>query len=142
MNNFSRLTLKEAIKLHGHRGPWLIIGYKAGLRACEILRPQNIFSLHCIIYTPIKTPYTCAIDGIQASTQCTIGKLNMELRESDVNNIRYIFINKISGRKLEIRLKKSIVKLMMYIDRIGLIRLSKIVEEEPSCNLFEEKIYD
>lgn len=142
MNDSSRLTLEEAVKLHGHKGPWLIIGYKAGLRACDVLKPKNPFSLFCIIYTPIEVPYTCAVDGIQAATQCTIGKLNIELKGSDVKNIRYIFIDRMSGRKLEIRLKRNIVRLIMNIDRIGLIKLSKIIEEELSCNLFEEKIYD
>ena len=141
MNNFSGLSLEEAIRLHGHKGPWLIIGYRVGLRAREILKPKNFFSLHCIVYTPIKTPYTCAIDGIQASTQCTIGKLNIELRESNVDNIRYIFLDKISGRRLEICLKKNIVKLLMNIDKIGLAKLTKLVEEESLCNLFKERIY-
>ncbi|HDJ89066.1 MAG TPA: hypothetical protein ENG40_00020 [Thermoprotei archaeon] len=99
------------------------------------------FSHFTVVYTPIKTPYTCAIDGIQASTQCTIGKLNIELRESNVDNIRYIFLDKISGRRLEICLKKNIVKLLMNIDKIGLAKLTKLVEEESLCNLFKERIY-
>ena len=133
------LTLEEAIKLHGQKGPWLILGYRAGLRACEVLNPKGYHSLHCVAYIPLKIPYTCSLDGIQASTGCTLGKLNIEIHRADVKDIRFIFINKENGKKLELRLNYDIVKEVIKGD---MIKASKFVEERPLWKLFKERLYD
>ncbi|RLF20836.1 MAG: hypothetical protein DRZ82_00970 [Thermoprotei archaeon] len=137
------LSLDEAAKMHGHKGPWLVLGYKAGLRACELLEPDDEMSLYCIAYIPLKTPYTCTLDGIQASAHCTLGKMNIEVRNAkDHNNILFIFINRKTGKKLELRLKPGVAKWIEKMKRVSMREAAKRVEEERLCNLFEEKLYD
>lgn len=135
--NKNMLTINEAALLHGHKGPWLVLGYKIGLKAVEILKPENEHQLQCTAILPMKTPYTCSLDGIQASTKCTLGKLNIKVIESNnSNNITYIFINKNTEESLEIKLKPQVEEKIsqIYNDR-GLEAAAKWVEEEELCNL-------
>jgi len=76
------LSFEEAIRLHGHAGPFLALGYRAGRYAVDVLKPQSIHDLHAILHLPLRTPYTCIADGVQAATCCTLGKGNIELREA------------------------------------------------------------
>ncbi len=139
----SGLSLDEAAKLHGHKGPWLVLGYKAGLRANEVLKPNTEHDLFCRAYTPLKTPYTCALDGIQASTRCTLGKLSIEVVKSEVNEIKFVFLDKRTGRKLEVKLKEGVASLIEeMISKRGLSEAAKAIEDEEICELFEEKLYD
>jgi len=94
--------------MHGHKGPWLVIGYRAGEVAVRILKPKTEFDLRCVIRTPLKTPYTCAVDGIQVATKCTLGKLSIELKESD--EVAYEFKNERTGETLKLKPKKHIVE--------------------------------
>ncbi|RLF00248.1 MAG: hypothetical protein DRJ63_03045 [Thermoprotei archaeon] len=142
MTTAPALPLEAAARLHGHKGPWLVLGYRAGARACEVLDPSDEFTLYCIVKTPLKTPYTCAIDGIQASTRCTLGKLSIKIEESTLEKIAYIFVDKRTGRRLELRLKPGVAKWIEEVDRKDMRKAVKIAEETPLQELFEEKLYD
>jgi len=136
------LSLEETAKLHGHKGPWLVLGYRAGRRARELLKPVSEHDLYCIVYVPLNTPYTCIIDGVQGSASCTLGKRNIEVKESSVDNIRIVFINRRTSRKLEMKLKKNVAeKIEKLYEKYGLNRVAEWVKGEKLCNLFEEKLY-
>ena len=136
------LSLEETAKLHGHKGPWLVLGYRAGRRAREILNPLSEHDLYCIVYVPLKTPYTCIIDGVQGSTSCTLGKQNVEIKESSSDNIRIVFINRKTSRKLEMKLKENVEEeINKLYEKYGLDGAAKWVEGEQLCRLFEEKLY-
>lgn len=68
--------LKDAAKFHGHLGPWLTLGLRAGRRAVTVLG-GNPFRLKAVVHCPARTPYTCFIDGIQFASSCTLGKGNI-----------------------------------------------------------------
>ncbi len=110
------LTLEDAAALHGHLGPFLVIGHRIGAHAVEKLKPKNEFCLEVIAYLPAKTPYTCILDGLQCSTKCTLGKGNIihinssQMRitvrhkctdEALTYNVNPSFIEKINGMKVE-----------------------------------------
>ncbi len=133
-----RLTLDEAAALHGHKGPWLVIGYRAGVRAVEVLKPDTEMDLSCTVKSPLKTPYTCALDGIQASARCTLGKLNIKVEES--NFIEFSFTNVKNGKMLKLRLKPEIPDAIEKISKRSIAEASKWVEVQPICNLFEEEV--
>lgn len=132
------LSLEETARLHGHKGPWLVIGYRAGTRAREVLKPKTEHDLRCIARLPKKIPYTCSLDGIQASTSCTLGKLSIEVEDTD-GVIEFEFINRSTGRRLKLRLKSEIVDIVEEIyRREGLSGAAKFIEEIELCRLFEE----
>lgn len=85
-----QLTFKETIAFHGHNGPFLALGYRAGEYAKDILKPEHIKDIVCSISIIKKTPYSCIIDGIQCSTCCTTGKGNLSIKNS-TRNISIVF---------------------------------------------------
>lgn len=75
---WSQDLLDRAVEFHGHGGPFMIVGLKLGLTALKLLKAKGWFGLKCRLYLPLKTPYSCIIDGIQVATGCTMGKRNIE----------------------------------------------------------------
>ncbi|MBM3330916.1 hypothetical protein FJY68_03580 [candidate division WOR-3 bacterium] len=69
-------VLKQATRFHGHLGPWLVLGLKAGTYARRKLAASP-FELRARVFCPAGTPYTCFVDGIQFSSGCTMGKGNI-----------------------------------------------------------------
>ncbi len=105
------LTLEDAAALHGHLGPFLVIGYRIGLHAVEKLKPKNEFCLEVTAYLPAKTPYTCMLDGLQCSTKCTLGKGNIIHVNS--SEMKIAIRHKCIDRTLTYYVKPS------FIDRIN-----------------------
>jgi formylmethanofuran dehydrogenase subunit E len=71
------LTYKEAVRFHGHDGPFLALGYRLGIFLVKELKPEGIMGLRITVKTKIKKPYTCVLDGLQCSTFATCGKGNL-----------------------------------------------------------------
>jgi formylmethanofuran dehydrogenase subunit E len=69
-------VLKQAAAFHGHLGPWLVLGLKAGAYARRKLEASP-FELSARVFCPPRTPYTCFVDGVQFSSGCTMGKGNI-----------------------------------------------------------------
>jgi formylmethanofuran dehydrogenase subunit E len=69
-------VLRQATRFHGHLGPWLVLGLKAGAYARRKLAVSP-FELSARVFCPVGTPYTCFVDGIQFSSGCTMGKGNI-----------------------------------------------------------------
>jgi len=104
-NEITSTLLDEAVKFHGHLGPFLILGLKAGLYANKVLG-KDYFKTKVIVETEPRPPYSCLIDGLQITTGCTMGKGNIEIRNGDPALIRFVRGNKV----LEMRLKKSVLR--------------------------------
>ncbi|MEM3641203.1 MAG: formylmethanofuran dehydrogenase subunit E family protein [Candidatus Bathyarchaeia archaeon] len=86
--DFAKL-LEKATNLHGHLGPFLVIGVRLSILAKRILNisDKEQSKLRVTVKLPLLTPYSCIIDGIQAVTQCTIGnqKLRIENSQSQIS---------------------------------------------------------
>jgi formylmethanofuran dehydrogenase subunit E len=61
----SEELLKDAVRLHGNLGPFLVLGLKMSLRAEKILgeKPEK-----CEVETINSKPFLCVLDGIKAVT--------------------------------------------------------------------------
>ncbi|MEM2917475.1 MAG: FmdE family protein [Candidatus Bathyarchaeia archaeon] len=55
--------LNEAVNLHGHLGPFLVLGLKISLQAKEVLGEKPV---RCEVKTVKKKPFLCILDGIKA----------------------------------------------------------------------------
>ncbi|MEM2341783.1 MAG: formylmethanofuran dehydrogenase subunit E family protein [Candidatus Bathyarchaeia archaeon] len=99
------VLLNEAIKFHGHLGPFLILGLKAGLFANKVLG-KDYFRTRAVVETKLKPPYSCFIDGVQVATGCTMGKGNIEIRDGNPIYVRFVK----NDRVLEMRLKKEVLE--------------------------------
>ncbi|OYT43369.1 hypothetical protein B6U84_06045 [Candidatus Bathyarchaeota archaeon ex4484_40] len=76
----SEELLREAVRFHGHLGPFLALGLKAGLYAVEVLG-RDPFKMKAVVGTEPRPPRSCFVDGVQITTGCTMGKRNITLKE-------------------------------------------------------------
>jgi len=89
-DNFA-LEIKNAEKLHGHLGPFLVIGVRMGILAKRILNANvgESNKLRVTAKLPLLTPFSCIIDGIQATTQCTVGNQKLRVENSQAQITAY-----------------------------------------------------
>jgi len=102
-NSIKRL-LKEGVRFHGHLGPFLILGLKAGLFANKILG-KNCFEVYATVETEPSPPFSCVLDGIQVATGCTMGKRNIELKKGKPLSVTFTRERK----RLKISLKEEVL---------------------------------
>lgn len=83
------LKIRNAEKLHGHLGPFLVIGVRMGILAKRILNANAGESnkLRVTAKLPLLTPFSCIVDGIQATTQCTVGNQKLRIENSQAQII-------------------------------------------------------
>jgi formylmethanofuran dehydrogenase subunit E len=69
-----------AFTFHGHRCPFMPLGYRMGMLALDALgvAREMDHALHVICELGEGHPQTCLMDGIQAATGATFGKTLME----------------------------------------------------------------
>jgi len=75
--------IREAVNFHGHLGPFLVIGIRMGLiglRELKITRGNH--KLQATTSLKRAVPFSCTIDGIQVTTQCTIGNGKLKLKNA------------------------------------------------------------
>ena len=97
--------MEAAVKFHGHLGPFLVLGLKAGLYANQLLG-KDYFKTNVVVETEVTPPCSCFVDGVQFATGCTMGKGNIQLKKN--NSLSAIFTK--GDRKLELYLKDDILK--------------------------------
>jgi len=72
----------EIKRMHGHVGPWNVLGWRIGQAALRELDTKwGWHELDIICYVPIKTPYSCMADGLVIGSGNTIGRLDIRLAE-------------------------------------------------------------
>lgn len=98
----SPTSLKVLEALHGHLGPYVIIGGKMGDFAIEKLEIEKYTGVRVIVECEPKPPMSCMVDGLQATTGATYGKQNIFLLASPYLRVR--IINTRNKRGLTFRL--------------------------------------
>lgn len=98
--SISKELLEKAVKLHGHLGPFLVLGLKMSLKAEETLgeKPSK-----CIVRTVTRKPYLCTVDGVKT----VLGKAVIEVREDEGLAAKFSGAN---GEETTIRVKRSLVE--------------------------------
>ena len=108
------LLIENAQKLHGHLGPFLVLGVRIGRAARMRLTVggEDSETLRVTIKTPLFTPYSCVIDGIQATTSCTVGNRRLKTQDS-AGKIVALFKLESSPEKVKISVKSEVVKTLI-----------------------------
>ena len=99
--------LQRAVEFHGHLGPYLVLGLRAGLYANQVLG-RDPMNTEASIQTKTTPPESCFADGVQLSTGCTFGKGNISLTQGEGLLVTF----KKNNQKLILKLKKEIIKEM------------------------------
>src|SRR4030042_832249 len=103
MHKKNRITVEEAIKFHGHLGPYLTLGILAGELAINKLRCKKYFGLEVKVWGANQKPESCLIDGLQLSTGATYGKGNIE--KLDGSAIKIEFRNRLNQKGIALGFK-------------------------------------
>jgi formylmethanofuran dehydrogenase subunit E len=109
-NHDLTLKIRNAEKLHGHLGPFLVIGVRMGILAERILNANAWESDRWRVTArlPLLTPFSCIIDGIQATTQCTVGNQKLKIENTRAQIMVY-FEQQNSGIILNIHVNPQII---------------------------------
>ena len=76
-------AIEKAVDFHGHLGPFLVVGVRMGITALQRLETRKgDAALRAVVSVKRSVPFSCAIDGIQVTTRCTIGNGRLRLRNS------------------------------------------------------------
>ena len=80
-NNRNAVLLPDwTWEFHGHRCPFMPIGYRMGLAAMRELGVARVkdHGVFALVEIGVGHPQTCMADGVMSATGCTYGKLMME----------------------------------------------------------------
>jgi formylmethanofuran dehydrogenase subunit E len=100
-------AIEFARQLHGHVGPYLVIGLKMGAAAKKALNipDTELAHLRVEVAVPLYPPFSCLLDGLQVSTTCTIGNQRLQFKNS--KTIQATFVVEETGRIMKITLNKK-----------------------------------
>ncbi|MEO0116896.1 MAG: formylmethanofuran dehydrogenase subunit E family protein [candidate division WOR-3 bacterium] len=100
------LSYSQAIKFHGHNGPFLALGFRIGKEIKRFLKPEGITDLLAIVGIEKRKPFTCIIDGLQCSLGTTMGKGNIILRKGK----GWVKVkNRKTGKVVKFKIKKEVI---------------------------------
>jgi formylmethanofuran dehydrogenase subunit E len=91
----SQETVKDAIRFHGHWCPGLAIGIRASELALKELGKDGDEDI-----VVVSENDTCAVDGIQFLTGCTMGKGNLLFK--DLGKMAFSFYRRSDGKALRL----------------------------------------
>ena len=88
----------EIKHMHGHVGPWNVLGWRIGKAALRELDTKwGWHELDMICYVPLKTPYSCLADGLVIGSGNTIGRLDLRLAEVVSMDFIYVCVRRKDG---------------------------------------------
>jgi formylmethanofuran dehydrogenase subunit E len=135
-------ALKKAVKFHGHLGAFLVIGVRMGKLAERILKcnARSDIELRVTMKVPFVVPFSCTIDGVQATTKCTIGNQRLAVQNSR-KKICADFEVKGSGQTLNISVNPELVSKLRQEMAKGVTNeeLARKVAAMPEKQLFALK---
>ena len=127
-------TLKQIESFHGHLGPYAVIGYRMGMIANEKLGTDP-FCKKAKVYTGTTPPLSCIIDGIQLSSNCTLGKGRISVE--DKNFPKADFTSE-ENKKVTIVLKSNIrEEIDKTVTEENMIEYSEEIFTKSDEELFE-----
>jgi formylmethanofuran dehydrogenase subunit E len=119
--------------LHGHRGPYLILGLRAGLAAVKVLG-RDPFKMRALVWTGGSPPSSCFIDGVQLATGCTLGKGNIERQVAE--NVSALFTK--DSKTISVRVRSEVLEgISRGLSSRGLEELASEIAESRTEELFE-----
>jgi len=129
-------TIEYARKIHGHVGPFLVIGLRMGIAAKKALdiSDAELTHLRAQVTVPLNPPFSCLLDGVQVSTTCTIG--NQRLQFENVKTIQATFQSEKSSKKVKITLNQQFWEQLEQkrewdkLDEVFALELAKLPESQ------------
>lgn len=104
-------AIERVSLIHGGTGPFAIAGYRMGEAALRQLKTnRGNFQLEVIHYAPREVQWSCIIDGLQAATGASVGKLNLRMEESTPDKVYSVVRNRKTGQQIKLELTPEFIK--------------------------------
>ena len=130
----------EIKHMHGHVGPWNVLGWRIGQAALRELDTKwGRHELDIICYVPIKTPYSCMADGLVIGTGNSIGRLDLRLAEVACMDLIQVCIHRKddTGPILIFKPRRAYLRQIDAPKPEGLEKLSRECSNMKESDLFE-----
>jgi formylmethanofuran dehydrogenase subunit E len=107
-------AIVDAVKLHGHLGPFLVVGVRMGGVAKKVfnLDAEGSVRFQVTAKVPLVIPFSCTIDGIQAATCCTPGNQRLRI-ENTHKQIFASFRSENSDHAVRISVNSRVIRELM-----------------------------
>ena len=129
------MTILKAF--HGHLGPYVVAGLRLGRYALQRLDADPHFGIECDVYCPEAPPPSCAMDGIQFASGCTLGKRN--IRHHVAEGVTATFRKCATGETVTLRLRpEAMARAVAEMQRVNDVAGAHVVEHCPDAELIEE----
>jgi hypothetical protein len=140
--------LVRTCTFHGHLGPWVTVGAMIGRDAVARLDTPGHWKLEVVCWMPPerqRTPFSCILDGLQATSGATMGKRNLRFDydprivrgdEPVVHVIRKADGDRLAGG-LEYRLSEKLAAMMRGVVPDRLETLSREIAALSVDELFD-----
>lgn len=113
----------------------MVLGYRAGETARQILASPGYFDLEAEASSPLHTPQSCSIDGVQLGAGCSVGKRNLVVTEGEP--IGGTFRSK-NGKAVRIDLRPGLPgEIAGWIEKEGVEATAHRVLEMPREAVFD-----
>ena len=102
-------AISRTAMIHGLAGPFAVAGYRMGTAALLKLNlRRGSMDLDVTHYSPPEVQWSCVIDGLQASTGASLGKMN--LHRIDSKETYSVVKNKKTGQTLRFELADALLQ--------------------------------
>jgi formylmethanofuran dehydrogenase subunit E len=133
----ARRVLQRAVEFHGHLGPFLMIGLRMGFLAMSALgsSPDEMSVLVKVKSTP---PESCAIDGLQVSTGCTLGRGTIRVSET-LNHVggEFRYRNRMCAITVRSDVVNDLLVKMVNAASGDIMKIADDTMERPDAELFD-----
>ncbi len=130
-------ALDRTSMIHGGAGPFAVAGYRMGEAALKKLNARRgSFDLEVIHHAPHEVQWSCIIDGLQAATGTSLGKLNLKLVEAPRAQVHSVVRNRKTGEAVKLSLSPGFVKEFLNVPTKQLSEAGFQVSKLPDEKIF------
>lgn len=126
----------EIKRMHGHVGPWNVLGWRMGKAAMRELGTKwGLHELDIVCHVPLATPYSCLADGLVVGTGNSLGRLDLRLGEVMTVSEIHVSARRKDGRGTVLLLKPKTT----YLETIRLRPVHELEGLSRACAQIPEK---
>ena len=104
--------------IHGEAGAWAVAGYRMSQHALAQLKlERGSFDLQVDHKGPKEVKYACIVDGVQASSGASLGRLQLELTAAPADQLATTWKKRSTGETVTLRPTAAFIKKYAEIPR-------------------------
>jgi formylmethanofuran dehydrogenase subunit E len=131
-------ALDAVARVHGAPGPWAVAGFRMGRYALTKLglSPQS-FDLEVVHHSPRQVELACIVDGVEAATGASLGKLNLSRVDADAGRTLTEYRRRSTGQVVALKPTSAFAARFTHAEGDFAV-LGQQVYALPDAAIFEE----